>query len=101
VQRKGKYGLSFYGWFGGQRERSDLVFAGEGIRRGTKDRYVMLQIFGDHGDFQQLGWRVRAVHEDVGLAAVAKRLENVCNGEEIAFVVDEECVAEKCVVVAA
>jgi len=49
---------------------------------------------------QQFGRGVRPVHEDVGLAAVSKRLQDVSNSEEIALVVDEEGVPEECVMVA-
>jgi len=61
----------------------------------------MLRIFGDHSDLQKLGRGIRPVYEDVWLATVAKGLEDVRDGEEIAFVIDEEGVAEECVMVAA
>jgi len=101
VQRQREDGLSFCGWLGSQREEGDLIFAREGIWRGAQDSHVVLWIFGDHGDLQQLGRGVRPVHEDVWLAAIAKGFENVSDGEEIAFVVDEEGVAEERVMVAA
>lgn len=82
-------------------DKSDVVAAREGIGSGAQDGYVVLQIAGDDGDFEQLRRSVQAVHEDVGLAAVAKRFEDVRDGEEIALIVDEEGVAEEGVVEAA
>jgi hypothetical protein len=50
---------------------------------------------------EQAGWGVGSTDDDVGLASVMERFENVSVGEQVALLVDEEGVAEEGVVVAA
>ena len=101
MQRKCENGLAANGWRGFERYKSNRVFGRERIWSGAKNGHVMLQILGDNADLDQPGRRVGAIHENVRLAAVAKRLEDVSDGEEIALLVNEKGVAEKRVVIAA
>lgn len=84
-----------------QQKERNTVLADERIWRGSKDCHIVLRIFGDHSDLQQLGRGIGPIHENVGLAAVTKRLEHVGDCEEIALIIDKEGVAEECVMVAA
>src|SRR5271170_1665292 len=101
MERERQHGLAAHGWLGSHRAERDFVSAGERIWRGAQDRDVVLRVFGDDGDFQKARRSVRAAYEDVRLAAIAKRRNDMRHREQIAFVVDEEGVAEEGVVVAA
>src|ERR1700722_2964428 len=101
VQRKSKYGLASNSRLRRQRDKGHGVAAGKGIRRCSQNSHIVLGILGDDRNFQKARRGFSAVHEDVRLSSVAKRLEDVGDGEEIAFLVDKKGVAEERVVVAA
>lgn len=101
MQREREDGFSLHGRLGRQRKKRHLVFAGEWIRRDAKNRDVVRRILRDDAGLQQLRRSIDAIDENVRLAAVAERFEDMRNGEQITLVVDEEGVAEECVVVAA
>jgi len=100
MQGEGDYGLAGGGWTFGQREERDLVIGVEGVGGGAEDGYVVGGISGNYGDLHEAGRAVGAVDEDERLAAVAEGFKDVGGGEQVALIVDEECVAEEGVVVA-
>src|SRR5580698_8033237 len=95
MQRKSKYGLPSNSRLGRQWDKINGVVAGKRIRRRAQNRHIVLRILGDDGDFQEAGGSVRAVHENISLAAVAKVFHYVGDCEEIALVVNKESVAEE------
>ncbi len=80
VERKREHRLSPDDGAGSQRERCNTVAACEGIGRSAENGDVMLKVLRDDADLKQFGRGVRSIHENVWLAAFAKRFQDVRNG---------------------
>jgi len=57
-------------------------------------------VHSNHVSSQKLRRAIRAVDEDIGLAAVAKGFEHVGDRQNVALFVDEEAIAKKTVALA-
>ncbi len=101
VERKREHRLSSNDGARRQRKKRNTVAAYEGIGASSKNGNVVLKILCDHTDLQQLGRGVGTIHENVRLAAVAKRFQDVRDSKQIALFINEEGVAEERVVVTA
>jgi len=101
MEREGENGLPRRCRIGGEHQESDIVFAGERIRRRVENGNIVLRVDRDDGSLHETRGAVGPADKNVGLAAVAEGLNDVGGGEEVALFVDEEAVAKETVVIAA
>ncbi len=101
MKRQGNHGLTVECWFACQRKKGYFVNTGEGIGSGEENGHIVFWVRGDDGRLNELRRAVGAADENVGLAAVAKSLQDVRDREEVALIVNEEAVAKEAVVVPA
>jgi hypothetical protein len=101
MEREREDGLAGSGGLGGKGQVGDAEVGGEGVGCDAKNGDVMRWVGGDNGGLQQAGRGIGAANDQVRLATVAKSIEDVGVGEQIALLVDEEGVAEEDVMIAA
>jgi hypothetical protein len=77
MKRKGDHGLAAEGWVRSKQQKGHFVAAGEGIWGGEEHGDVVFRVHSDNGRLEKAGRAIRAANENVGLAAVAKRFQDM------------------------
>jgi hypothetical protein len=101
MERKRENGLARSRRLGCKRQIADPKVAGEGIGRDVQDGHVMRGVRGNDSDGEKLRRAIGAADDDPGLAAVAKRFQNVGGSQKVSLFVNKEAVPKERVVVAA
>src|SRR6202171_5969658 len=101
MARKGYDGLAAEGRVRRKRQKGHFVVAGEGIWGGQENGDIVFRVHCDDCCLKKARRAIGAADEDVGLAAVAKGLQDVGGRQKVPVFVNEEGVAKETVMVTA
>ena len=100
TQGGGKNGAALLHAFWREWQERNGKVAIEGIRDGAQDGNIVVAINGNHGGLHEAWRRTWRVKKKIGLTTVELG-QDVCNGEEVAFSIDEKGVAVEKITIAA